>query len=292
MGIREWMCYEASRRILPPPADRTMSRLAYQDWRVQSLSRSFEAFADADVNNKDVLDFGCGDGALSLHLAATKSPRRVIGVDLDHASIDRADVAKLVTPPPAGIRVDFVVGQTITIPVPDSSIDTVVAFDCLEHIMSPLQIFQDWHRVLRPGGKCLIEWYPYKGPWGPHMESLIPIPWAHYLFGQQAMFGAAARIYDSPHFVPRHWDLQLHTGEKKPNKWRAWSSFKEQGYINELDLANFRELVHAAGLRIVRLDMHSFTGSALRRRLGKMLMNMPFIGEHFMSFGAIELVRP
>jgi hypothetical protein len=42
------------------------------------------------------------------------------------------------------------------------------------------------------------------------------VPWAHYLFGQRAMFAAAASIYDDPAFVPRHWDLDEH-GHKKPN---------------------------------------------------------------------------
>ena len=86
--------------------------------------------------------------------------------------------------------------------------------------MSPESILRDWFRVLRPNGRCLIEWFPFKGPGGPHMESLIPIPWAHVIFGERAMFRAAEMIYDLPEFVPRHWDLD-ERGKKKPNKWRA-----------------------------------------------------------------------
>jgi len=291
MSIRSTICFEISRRRLPPPATRTVDYQAYQAWRVSSLSSSWQAFSDADVANKDVLDFGCGDGALSLYLATSKSPRSVLGVDLNPQAIERACQAAQSSATPAGVRLDFKVGSVTGLPVPDGSIDTLVAFDCLEHVMAPLPILKDWYRVLRPGGKCLIEWFPYKGPWGPHMESLIPIPWAHVIFGQNAMLRAAERIYDLPSFTPRHWDLD-ESGHKKPNKWRAWSSFKDQGYINELDLAEFHRLVAESGLKISRLDKHSFGGSALRRGVGQMLMSTPLIGEYFLSYAAIELVRP
>jgi SAM-dependent methyltransferase len=157
--------------------------------------------------------------------------------------------------------------------------------------MAPAQILRDWYRVLRPGGRCLVEWFPYKGPWGPHMGSLVPIPWAHVLFGERAMLRAAERLYDHPHFEPRHWDLDEH-GRKKPNKWRAWSSFDDQAYINKLDLAGFEKLVAASGLRIDRLDKRSFGGSRLRQGIGRTLMNLPLVGEYFVSYVLVELVRP
>lgn len=290
MDLRTRACIALSRRLTPPPAKRTVDYQAYADWRTSSLSNSWAAFSDEQVRGKDVLDFGCGDGALGLFLAGSKQPRSVVGIDLNAAAIARARHAAQTANLPAGSRVDFRQGNVAGLPLPDQSVDTIVAFDCLEHVMKPLPIFMEWHRVLRPGGACLIEWFPYKGPWSPHMESLIPIPWAHVVFGQRAMFRAAQAIYDDPGFVPRHWDLD-EAGNKKPNKWRAWSSFAEQGYINELDLKQFRRLVEQSGLRISRLDKRSFGGSAARRALGRGLMSLPLIGEYFLSFAAIELVR-
>ena len=289
MNFRTKACFALSRRFAPPAAKRTTDYQAYGDWRDSSAARSWRAFSDSHVHGKDVLDFGCGDGPLSRYLAATKRPRRVIGVDLNPQAIERA-VAAAGSPPP-GVVLEFKLGSTEGLPVPDQSIDTLVAFDCLEHVMAPAPIFRDWYRVLRPGGRCLIEWFPYKGPWGPHMESLIPIPWAHVVFGQNAMFRAAEAIYDLPEFTPRHWDLD-EAGQKKPNKWRAWSTFKEQGYINELDLAGLRRLVSAAGFQIARLELHSFSGSSARRHIGRTLMKLPIIGEYFLSYALIELVRP
>jgi SAM-dependent methyltransferase len=181
-------------------------------------------------------------------------------------------------------------GSTGGLPVPDASFDTLLAFDCLEHVMSPEAILKDWHRVLRPGGRCLIEWFPYKGPWGPHMEALIPIPWAHVVFGENAMMRTAEAIYDLPEFVPRHWDLD-ENGVKKPNKWRNWSSFLEQNYINKLDIPTFQRFAVNAGFKIDRFERHSFGGSAARKIAGNTLMNLPGIGEYFVSYVVIELIR-
>ena len=123
------------------------------------------------------------------------------------------------------------------------------------------------------------------------MESLIPIPWAHVIFGERAMFRAAEAIYDLPEFVPRHWDLD-ESGKKKPNKWRAWSSFEEQGYINKLAVPRFRQLAQDAGFEIDDLELHSFGGPPLRKSIGRALMPLPIVGEYFVSFASIELLRP
>ena len=274
-----------------PPQERTVDYDAYGDWRHSSLSKSWAAFDDSNIIGREVLDFGCGDGPLSIHLAKEKQPRRIVGVDIDVSAIERAKSSLIDAAIPNEVQVDFVLGSTDGLPVPDQSFDTLLAFDCLEHVMSPLPILQEWHRVLRPGGRCLIEWFPYKGPWGPHMEALIPVPWAHVMFGERAMFRAAEAIYDLPEFVPRHWDLDQN-GQKKPNKWKAWSSFHEQGYINKLDIPTFRRLALDAKFQIGRLELHSFGGSPVRQFIGRSLMRLPLVGEYFVSFALIELIRP
>jgi len=291
MDIRTHVCYSLSKRLMQPPAERTVNYDAYGDWRTESLANSWSAFADQDVTDKAVLDFGCGDGALSLFLGEEKKPKRIVGVDLVPESIDRARKALSEANIPSGVEIEFLTGSTDRLPVADQSFDTLLAFDCLEHVMEPRPILQDWFRVLRPGSKCLIEWYPYKGPWGPHMEALIPIPWAHVIFGERAMFRAAEKIYDLPEFTHRHWDLD-ENGNKKPNKWRQWSSFEEQGYINKLGTKTFQIMARETGFQIPRFDTRSFGGSPLRQSIGRKLMNAPGIGEYFVSYVLVELQKP
>ncbi|SEQ84082.1 Methyltransferase domain-containing protein [Nitrosomonas sp. Nm51] len=291
MDIRTQLCFSLSRKLMRPPAERTIDYGAYGDWRNDSLSKSWAAFSDTNVTDKDVLDFGCGDGHLSFFLAKEKRPRRIVGVDINEMAIERANETLAQTPYANDMSIEFLVGNTDKLPVPDQSFDTVLAFDCMEHVMSPKSILNDWYRVLRPGGRCLIEWFPYKGPWGPHMEALIPIPWAHIVFGERAMFRTAEKIYDLSEFTPRHWDLD-ENGKKKPNKWSAWSTFEEQGYINKLDIPTFQTLARGAGFALSRKEQHSFGGSHVRRAIGRTLMNTPLIGEYFVSYVIIELLRP
>jgi ubiquinone/menaquinone biosynthesis C-methylase UbiE len=291
MDIRTYVCFALSRFLMRPPAAHTVDYGTYGDWRNTSLSHSWAAFSDSYITGKDVLDFGCGDGPLSFFLAKEKHPRRIVGVDISASAIECAKTFLARTPVIEDVNVEFVLGSTDRLPMPDESFDTLLAFDCLEHVMSPRPILRDWYRILRPGGRCLIEWFPYKGPWGPHMEALIPIPWAHIIFGERPMFRAAEMIYDLPEFVPRHWDLDAN-GNKKPNRWRAYSSFEEQGYINELDVSTFQQLAQDAGFQIARYELHSFGGSRLRQTISRMLMGAPILGEYFVSFVIIELLRP
>jgi ubiquinone/menaquinone biosynthesis C-methylase UbiE len=291
MDLPTELCVALSRRLMQAPARRVVDYGAYSEWRNESLERSWSAFADECVVDRDVLDFGCGDGQLSLYLAKTRRVRSITGVDVNPDAIARAERTVALDAVTYANRVQFLVGSVEGLPVPSESMDTLLAFDCLEHVMSPGPMLHEWYRVLRPGGRCLIEWFPYRGPWGAHMESLIPIPWAHVLFGERAMFRAAERIYDLDGFVPRHWDLE-ENGQKKPNKWRAWSSFDEQGFINKLDLATFRRLAQEAGFQIARFERRGFGGSIVRRTVSRMLMNLPFVSEYFVSYVIVELLRP
>jgi len=293
MNMRTRACFALSRKLMRPAEEREVSYEVYEDWRSSSLSGSWAAFSDSHVSGRDVLDFGCGDGPLSLFLAKEKRPRSIVGVDVSASAIERAKASLTKTPVIEGVNVDFVLCSTDRLPIPDQSFDTLLAFDCVEHVMSPGPVLHEWYRVLRPGGRCLVEWYPFRGPWGPHMDGLIPIPWAHFVFGQRAMFRAAEMIYDLPEFVPRHWDLDEH-GNKPPNPWRPSSSFREQGFINELDVRTFRRLALDAGFQVARLERHNFRGSRALplRMLGRMLIAMPIVGEYFVVFTIIELLRP
>jgi SAM-dependent methyltransferase len=282
MDVRTAACFALSRRLMRAPAERNANIDSYDSWREESLSSSWSWFKHHEVAGKDVLDFGCGSGQLSIFLC--RKGGHVVGVDIDDAALERAaDSGNQ-----AGANVRFVRGCADRLPLPDQSCDVIVAFDCMEHVMRPANIMEEWHRVLRPGGRVLIEWYPYKGPWGPHMEALIPLPWAHFIFGQAAMFRTAEMIYDLPEFTPRHWDLD-EQGKKKPNKWRQWSNFREQGYINELTLREFSHVARDLGFKIDRFEQHSFGGTAPRRMLGSLLMRL--FGEYFVSFAVVELVR-
>lgn len=274
---------------MTPPDSKMADIEAYAEWRDASLTSSWRHFSDEELRGKDVLDFGCGQGQLAFLFASKGLAKSITGVDIDLAALDRAK-AELAQHPQFADTLRFVAGDVTGLPLDDASVDLITAFDCMEHVMEPGAILADWARVLRPGGRVLLEWFPFKGPWGPHMEALIPVPWAHLVFGEKAMFRAAAAIYDDPGFVPRHWDLQP-DGTKKPNKWTQWESFAEQGYVNGLDIATFRKLTSAAGFRIDRLDRSGFGHSGAKKAIGQALMAIPGLGEYVTSYAVIALEK-
>jgi SAM-dependent methyltransferase len=289
-SVRERVLYELSRRMIKPPNAAMHDMGAYTEWRGDHLAHAWSRFDDQHVTGKDVLDFGSGQGNLAFYLAQNKRPRRMVGVELHGPSVARAQARAAALSLPEGVSLEFLQGRVDGLPVPDERFDTLLAFDCMEHVMQPRAVLLDWHRVLRPGGRALLEWYPYLNPWGPHMEALIPVPWAHLIFGQRAMMRTAERIYAQDDYQPRAWDL-TDDGAKAPNKWRQWETFREQGYINELTIPTFRRMVQEVGFSIARLDRHGFWAEKKQAPLGQALASLPAVGELFTSFCIIELVR-
>lgn len=281
--LRTRVLFGLSRRLLPKPQPINTDYATYDGWRHDSLSDSWSRFSDDLINGKEVLDFGCGDGQLSVYLSQTRSPKRVVGIDISMAGIERAKVK--------GPHLEWVLGTPERMPLPDRSFDTILAFDCMEHVMQPLEIIKDWFRVLRPGGKVVIEWYPFRAWNGSHMENLVPLPWAHIIFGEYAMMRTAEKIYDLPEFPLCHWDRD-ENGNKLPNKWRRLSSFKDGNFLNELTVRQFLRMVKETGFEVSRFDTKKFGGSKLKSLVGGTLMRFPLLGEYFVSHYLIELRRP
>ena len=272
----------------PPPA-RVADAGQYAQWRHDEMVRSWSHFSNEAVDGKHVLDFGCGDGPLSLHLACTARPLSIVGVDVIPEAIERARAAAArIDPLLRACPLEFRVGHTQRLPVDDASIHTILAFDCMEHIMNPDAIMAEWRRVLRPGGRVLIEWSPFKSPWGGHMQSLIPIPWAHILFGERALFEAAERLYDDPQYVPRHWDYD-EEGKRHPNRWRSRRRFRDFGYLNELDVSSFRRIAADSGFVIDRLEAKPLGSGGAKRVIGRMLLALPLTREYATNFIIAEL---
>lgn len=258
---------------------------AYHEWRAAELRQQFFAhFSPPELAGKDVLDFGCGSGTLSL-LAAEAGAGSVIGIDLNPALIAQArEIAanhQFIAQPQF-----FVSGDSKRIDLPDNSVDVILCFDVLEHILDYCEIIAEWRRVLRVGGRVFIWWVPWLNPYGHHIESLVPLPWAHVVFSEQTLIATCARIYDLPEFKPRWWDLDQ-SGHKKPNKWRSLDRLPD---LNRLRIGEFETVCRRAGLSIERREVVGFGGSRLAR-MTRLLTRLPVLNEFFCSRVIYRLQR-
>lgn len=104
----------------------------------------------------------------------------VTGIDLDAGQIAAAQ-ERLANTAGTARNVKFLCTKEPTIiPLPSDSVDVILCFDVLEHVMHVQPILNEWYRVLRREGQVLIWWVPWLNAVGHHIESLVPIPWAPF----------------------------------------------------------------------------------------------------------------
>ena len=96
-----------------------------------------------------VLDLACGWGAGTALLG--RHTRRVIGMDIRGAYL-RAARRRHIAP-----NVGFVAGDGLALPVGDATLDAVVSVHTMEHVPDDYRFLEEVRRVLRPGGRLLIE---------------------------------------------------------------------------------------------------------------------------------------
>ena len=120
------------------------------------LNATVAALLDA-TGARDVLDAGCGNGALCGYLAA--KGYSVIGVDADVAGIP---VARAAYP---GVRFEVVrfAEDPATLKLErDGLVDAVISTEVVEHLYSPHELAHFAFAALRPGGTLIIS-TPYHG---------------------------------------------------------------------------------------------------------------------------------
>jgi ubiquinone/menaquinone biosynthesis C-methylase UbiE len=130
---------------------------AYSAWRSTPLGARTERLEHdlilrlaGALAGRRVLDAGCGDGTLSLALAARGA--RVTGLDADLRML----AVGLGRVRAAGARVAFVGGTIERLPFLDASFDLVVAVTVLCFMREPGRVLAEFRRVLAPEGGLVI----------------------------------------------------------------------------------------------------------------------------------------
>jgi SAM-dependent methyltransferase len=151
--------HETERRKWDAHAHATMPRL--EDLREIPPGTTFRSFTSGrvllegmaeflgDLDGREVLEYGCGLGELTIVLA--RSGARVTAFDLSEGSVDvsrrRAEREGVAD------RVTFVVAAGESLPFPDGSFDLAVGKAVLHHL-EPAAGARELARILRPGGRA------------------------------------------------------------------------------------------------------------------------------------------
>jgi len=98
------------------------------------------------VTGNDILDAGCGEGITLEKLTRLFPGRRVVGTDVEPENIEICRQHNL----------SVQNGSLYELPFGDSSFDTVLFSEVIEHLDAPEKALTEIYRVLRPGGRLII----------------------------------------------------------------------------------------------------------------------------------------
>ena len=130
------------------------------------------------LDGKEVLDFGCGMGGMSLW-CATRWNCQVRGVDID---ANHLAIAQQVKKDNSITNVTFEQRNIVTDPL-DQKFDVIILNDVIEHV--PLlilpSVLDELARSLRKGGALFVSYPPWEGPYASHLNHIIKTPWCQFL---------------------------------------------------------------------------------------------------------------
>lgn len=121
------------------PSVYNMCRKDYPDVLAEAVREPFS----------DLLDAGCGTGAMLGMFRRDYPDKNYTGVDFSEKMIETAKKKRM-----EGIC--FVAGDCENLPFADNSFDVVTCSMSFHHYPNPEKFFLSLHRVLRPGGRLIL----------------------------------------------------------------------------------------------------------------------------------------
>ncbi|MGJ0532827.1 class I SAM-dependent methyltransferase [Methylocystis sp.] len=129
---------------------------SYARWRASRLGRITDALEQellfdllGPIAGKNLLDVGCGDGAIASELARRGAV--VTGLDPDPVAISAAWRRGA-----EGVQLRLAEGKAESLPVSDATFDAVLAVATLCFIPDAQRAIAEMVRALRPGGRLVI----------------------------------------------------------------------------------------------------------------------------------------
>ena len=231
----------------------------------------------------DVLDVGCGTGAIAREVASRVGPGRVLGVDRRLAQVRTA--RRLATAARvANLRV--VCADAGALALPDASFDAAFGRFVLEHVSDPAGAIAEMHRVVRPGGWiCAYEWEPGCFVNNPRSDAIDRVWQAIYELQQElggdpwiarklfALFSSVEGLED-PELEVRAWTVTARDIDRlRPYVDAARQVFREardglltRGWVSEQVLARAEQDYDALVCSPQAFVSHGFVRAVARRR--------------------------
>ncbi len=161
----------------------------YKAPKAKKIMTIIDDFTGGDTSGLSCVDIGSSAGAITAILAG--SFKVTIGVDIDFAALkqgarDNDDE-----------RLSYILGDSMTLPFANDSIDVIVCNQIYEHVPDAGTLFDEIHRVLKRSGFCFLGATNRLKVKEPHYHlyflSWLPKPLAHLYM---RLSGRGGRYYE------------------------------------------------------------------------------------------------
>ena len=166
------------------------------------------------LNNKTILELGCGKADKTRLIATTGQERTIIATEVDETQHSKN---LLIGDLP---NVSFVLGGSENIPLADDSVDIVMMFKSLHHVPVELmdKALEETRRVLKPGGFAYISEPVFEGEFNEvlrlfHDEEIV----------RKAAFESIVRAVDSGNLI-----LSEQLFFSTPNSFESFKVFENR----------------------------------------------------------------
>ncbi len=113
------------------------------------------------INNKKILDLGCGDGSFLMNYVTLEEPMEIHGVDFSEVGIEKAKKEKISKLRNIDFRTisfeDLIIELEEDISLDKNYYDAIVSIGVMEHMDNPKELFYLSSNFLKSGGYFILE---------------------------------------------------------------------------------------------------------------------------------------
>lgn len=216
----------------------------YAQWQYRKGRDTIQFFleartADEMFKDKQVLDMGCGAAGKSLYYCSLGA-EKVTGVEIvGHYEAEANALAKELG---YEDKFEFVCASAFELPFPDSSFDTIIMNDFMEHVSDPKRTLKEALRLIKPTGAIYINFPPYYHPTGAHLSDVINMPWVHLFFTENMLVTAYKELVKGLPDEKERLELRISRDENGREYF---------GYINKMTLKKFKKILSDLNIKPV-----------------------------------------
>lgn len=214
--------------------------------------------------NANILDFGCGDGIMSLGVQQ-KTEFAVTGIDLNPAfealpKIMEKNIGEKRIPQ----KLSFLqIEADRSLPFDSNHFDGVFSWSVFEHVREIPVCLNEIYRVLKPEGILFIQIEPlFYSPYGSHLRRLIDEPWPHLLHNETIFLQKVKSAKDN---VPE----EEKDGVYRQHEFEEVKKFLISEYktLNRVKTEELLHHVRYAGFHIIKKDVNRLKGFKIPEKL-------------------------